>query len=1164
MRESSTFFSLLKTIRFLPLFICQFFAGFNDTLIRASFGTMVAYMSTDLSTINRSIIMSLALGLYTLPCILFSAIAGKLADKYNKSVFIQYIRLFSIVIVFMGATGFIFHNYIMLLGAIFLCGIQAALFGPVKYSILPDHLRKDELLLGNGLIEASTFIAILIGTIIGGVSISTNSGGIAITNIILITTALLSIISSFFIPSTVQAAPHIRIKTQINLFTEIKECINYARKDRDIFLAILGISWGWLIGGAIVSQMPSFTRDTLSGDNSVFILLISIFCIGTGVGSVACNRLLNSRVETHYVPISMFAMTFFIFCLWITSTYFQDRTYLGGIHYFLSSLKGICVCIEAFMVAAFGGVYIVPLYAFLQVKADKPHLSRIIAANNILSSIFIVVGSLIIMFLLSTGIKVSNLILTIALANFFTAVYICKILPDTIIKAVFQTLFRLIYRVKVIGLENYYKAGNKVLIIANHASFLDPALLGAFLPDRMVFAIDTFHSRAFWINPFLSYLRAFPVDPSNPMAAKTLIEQLRLKKPVVIFPEGRITVTGSLMKIYEGPGLVADKAGAKLLPIRIDGPQYSPFSRLHGKVKLKLFPKITITILEPQTIEVPDHLQGRQRRNVIGKYLYDIMSNMMFKETHSNQTLFESLIEATNQYGKKHTILEDADHNRLSYKKITLGSFVLGKKLAKYTSPTEYVGVLMPNVVSAAVLFFATQVYGRIPAMINYSTGIRNILSCCKAAEIKVVITAHKFIEKANFYYIVDALQENGIKVIFLEDIRTSVTLLDKIYGLIATAYPLAFYKRLNYSNPQTVDLPAVVLFTSGSEGTPKGVVLSHINIQSNIKQAACRVDFSPHDKVFNCLPIFHSFGLTGGFLLPILSGVRTFLYLSPLHYRIIPETVYGCNATILFGTDTFLNGFAKHAHPYDFYSIRYIFAGAEKLREETKKIYAEKFGIRVLEGYGATEASPIISINTPMHYKAGTVGRLVPNINYYLEKIEGIDNGGRLIINGPNIMLGYLKEDKPGIIQKPQHKIEGKIRRKWYDTGDIAKIDDDGFITILGRAKRFAKIAGEMISLTVIEENIIKLYPQNLAAVISLPDPKKGEVIILFINKQNVTREDIHTFFKAAGLSELFVPKIVNYLENIPVLATGKVNYVALKETAAELDLSVISDNGD
>jgi acyl-[acyl-carrier-protein]-phospholipid O-acyltransferase / long-chain-fatty-acid--[acyl-carrier-protein] ligase len=1147
-KDSVSTFSLLKSIRFLPLFICQFLGAFNDTLIRTAMVTMVTYLSSDLSDIAKSIIITLALALFTVPFVIFSAIGGQLADKFNKARLIQAIKFTSIIVTLIAISGFYLHSYILLLVAIFLTGIESTIFGPVKYSIIPDHLDEKELLIGNGLIEAGTFIAILIGMIAGGIIISNNEG-VSLTNFSLLIIASIGFLSSLFIPNTVRASPN--LKLNFNIINETLKCVNFARKDRNAFLSILGISWFWLIGGIFMSQMPSFTKDTLSGDNSVFILLITIFSLGTGLGSMICNRLLSGRIDTQYVPISMLVMTFFLFCLWITSSYFPENANLGGIHYFLSTFKGVAVCLEVLMMSIFSGIYIVPLYSFLQIKARKSYRSRIIAANNIVSACFIVSATLITMLLLAVGVSVSTLIFILMLTNFFTAIYICRILPDTVIKSVLQTLFRLLYRVEVIGMENFYKAGKKVLIIANHASFLDPPLLGAFLPERLVFAIDTGQAGSFWVNPFLSYLRAFPIDPTNPMATKALIDQLKNNKPVVIFPEGRITVTGSLMKIYEGPGLIADRAGAKLLPIRLEGPQYSPFSRLHGKVRLKLFPKIKITILEPQEIKVPDNLLGRRRRHLIGKALYDIMSDMMFKGSENNQTLFQSLIEAKTQYGSKYKIIEDADHNKLNYNRFLLSIFLLGKKVKKYTDHKEHTGILMPNAVSTTVLFFSIQAYGRVPAMLNYSTGVKNIISSCVAAGIKVVFTARKFIDKANFHHIIDALQETGIKVIFLEDIRTSIRFFDKIYAFVVSKFPEYFYRKINERNTPSSNSPAVVLFTSGSEGTPKGVVLSHANIQANIKQAACRIDFSSYDKVFNALPIFHSFGLTAGFLLPIISGIKVFLYPSPLHYRIIPETVYGCNATALLGTDTFLNGFAKHAHPYDFYSIRYIVAGAEKLRDSTKKLYMEKFGIRILEGYGATEASPIISLNTPMHYKAGSVGRLVPNIKYRLDPVKGIKKGGRLIIYGPNIMSGYLKFDKPGVLEKPEYLVDGKVQKGWYDTGDIVEIDDDGFITIQGRAKRFAKVAGEMISLAAVEEYIYRLYPESILAVISIASVKKAEVIVLFTDNTSITREQIHAFFKQYGLSELFIPKIIKYKEDIPVLPTGKIDYVTLKNEA-------------
>ena len=335
---------------------------------------------------------------------------------------------------------------------------------------------------------------------------------------------------------------------------------------------------------------------------------------------------------------------------------------------------------------------------------------------------------------------------------------------------------------------------------------------------------------------------------------------------------------------------------------------------------------------------------------------------------------------------------------------------------------------------------------------------------------------------------------------------------------------------------------PAVILFTSGSEGTPKGVVLSHANIQANRFQISASIDFGRHDILFNALPIFHSFGLTGGMILPFLLGTRVFFYPSPLHFRIIPELVYDTSSTILFGTDTFLAKYAQFAHPYDFYSVRYVFAGAEKLRDETRQIWSEKFGVRILEGYGTTEAAPILSLNTPMLYKKGTVGKLLPGIHYRLEPVEGIEEGGRLWVSGPNIMLGYLLDKHPGELVMPP---DG-----WYDTGDVVSVDDDGFITIRGRAKRFAKIGGEMISLTSVEEAVSHLWPGFVHAVLNLPDERKGEQLLLITTYPEADRRLIIEFFKKEGMSELSIPKRVKIIKSMPLLGSGKVDYVTLKET--------------
>jgi acyl-[acyl-carrier-protein]-phospholipid O-acyltransferase/long-chain-fatty-acid--[acyl-carrier-protein] ligase len=337
-----------------------------------------------------------------------------------------------------------------------------------------------------------------------------------------------------------------------------------------------------------------------------------------------------------------------------------------------------------------------------------------------------------------------------------------------------------------------------------------------------------------------------------------------------------------------------------------------------------------------------------------------------------------------------------------------------------------------------------------------------------------------------------------------------------------------------------------VVLFTSGSEGTPKGVVLSHRNLLANRHQLASVVDISPKDIVFNALPVFHSFGLTGGLLMPLLAGARTFLYPSPLHYRTVPEFVYGVNATIFFGTDTFLSGYARVADNYDFYSVRYIFAGAERVKPETRRVWFEKFGIRILEGYGATETSPALAVNTPMHFKAGTVGRLLPGIQHRLERVEGIDGGGRLFVHGPNVMLGYLRADKPGVLEP--------LADGWYDTGDIVDFDAEGFVTIKGRAKRFAKVAGEMVPLGAVEDFVAKLWPDEQHAVVAVPDPKRGEQLVLVTERADANRAALAAAAREAGLPEIFVPRTIVPVPHVPILGTGKIDYVTSGQMAVDL----------
>lgn len=708
------------------------------------------------------------------------------------------------------------------------------------------------------------------------------------------------------------------------------------------------------------------------------------------------------------------------------------------------------------------------------------------------------------------------------------------------LKKFLQWFLTTVYRIEINGIEHYHQAGQRVLIVSNHVSFLDPLLLGVFLPDDITFAINTHISERWWLKPFLGLSKVFPIDPTHPMSLKELIRYLQQDTKVVIFPEGRITVTGSLMKIYDGPGMVADKADAIILPVRISGGEFTPFSRMHKIMRLRWFPKITIDILPPTHIHAPESMHGKVKRKYSGHILADIMTEMMFSTSRYEQSIFATLLKARTIYGGKHIVADDVSRQHLSYDALLTRTLLLGDLIAAQTAVTETVGVMLPNACSTLCLILGLQFKGRIPAMLNFSTGAAGMQSACHIAQIKTVITSRRFLDLGKLTAEAELLAQQ-VNLLYLEDLAASITPLTKL-----SAWLRAKTAQYWYAEPQfDPHSPAVVLFTSGSEGTPKGVVLSHANILANHKQVSARIHFNARDVVLNFLPMFHSFGFSVGTLLPVLNGMKTFLYPTPLHYAVIPEMAYELNATIMFGTNTFFAAYGKKAHPYDFYSLRYVVAGAEKLQESTRQLWAEKFGIRILEGYGATETSPVAAVNTPMDYQCGSVGRLMPAMRYQLEPIDGITDAGRLHLYGPNIMRGYLLADNPGQIVPPK-SIFGE---GWYDTGDIVHVDEDGFVTIRGRSKRFAKVSGEMVSLTVVEQMAAKAWPEAQHAAISLPDNKKGEQIILLTTRKSASLKQLSE--SNPGVAPICMPRTLIQVEHIPVLATGKTNYPAVTELA-------------
>ncbi|MCA3554553.1 MAG: acyl-[ACP]--phospholipid O-acyltransferase [Aestuariivirga sp.] len=1131
---------MLKRRSFLALFVTQAISAFNDNAVRNGIAILITYDLAVRFHFDAALFVQAGLALFMAPYFLFSAIAGQLADKYDKAKVARWVKLFDLAAMVFGGLSLYLENPYMHLTVLFLAGTTAAFFGPLKYGVLPQYLKREELIAGNALIELGTFVTILLGTLYGGFLVLEGVG----RDILAISIIVLAAIAwgcAFLMPP---APGDSSIKFDWNIYRATKKLLSYAREREDVFWSVIGASWFWFLGAAIMAQLPVFTRDVLMADDTVANAFIGLFTIGIGAGSLLTNRLLKGEVSPRYVPVASIMMTVFLLDLYFSAGAAHEAmagSSGAGLAAFFGHWQGWRVGIDLFFVAFFGGLYAVPLNAIMQHRAVPSRRSQVIAANNVMNAIFMIVsavaGAVLLKFM-----SAQAFFLLLGLCNAVASIFVARLLTQELTASIARFVFRVCYRVEVKGLENYKAAGRKAVIVANHTSLLDGPLLSAFLPDRASFAIDTHVSQAWWARPSFILFKMIPIDPTNPMALRLLVDELKKGRRVVIFPEGRLTVTGALMKVYEGPGAIAQMARARVLPVRIDGALYTPFSRMRGKLRLRWFPRITITFLPPVKFNAPDGLKGAALRQHQANKLYDVMADMVFRTSQIDRTLFQSLLDARHIHGRGHKVVEDIARNPASYDRLAMGSFVLGRRMAEMTPGQKNVAVLLPNSIGCLLTVFGLHAFGRVPAMLNFSTGAVNMAAACKASQASTIVTSRRFIEAGGMEQDL-ALVSAGRMVIFLEELREGLTFTDKLYGLFARYFSKTALRMAGASNDP--NSPAVILFTSGSEGLPKGVVLSHRNLQANRYQAAARIAFTASDIVFNALPMFHAFGLTGGALLPVLAGVRTFLYPSPLHYKIVPELCYSTNATALFGTDTFLMGYARSAHPYDFFNLRLVVAGAERVKPETREAWMEKFGLRILEGYGATECSPVIAVNTPMHFRTGTVGRLLDQIEWRLEPVPGIEEGGRLFVKGPNIMLGYLRAENPGVIEAPP---DG-----WYDTGDIVKIGEDGFVTILGRAKRFAKIAGEMVSLGLVEQMLAEAFPQAQHAVVAVSDAKKGEQLVMFTTDAAIDARAVQEKLKEANATALMAPRNVIALTELPLLGSGKTDYQTLNRMARE-----------
>ncbi len=1134
------FAQLFKNKKFLPLLASRFLSAVNEGFIRIVFLFFVTYNLTQ----SSPTFMILAVLLYALSYSFATIYVGQIADKMPKVKLLRFVRLCEIGIMSMALFSLSLDSRLLLTSILIGMGMINASLRVLDNSIITEVVVPVKLNAANTLMKILHVFGSALACLLLTSVLKFDVAYFAVCSLGLGLSVVSYLITLKLPQKEAVDAEAVFYATPNKAFGFVSEQLKHRF---DMWTYLVGIAWFWMMAAVVFFFSADYGRTIIHARWSVVVFLYAgVFTLGYLIGSVFYAHLSRKNNMGAYTSVvglllSMFLMNFIFASNAVSGIVLEkpltiSQMLTGGFDYW-------CIVVDVFAMGALSAFFIIPFYTLLQWKTPVQIMGRVFAFSGMVNAMAVVVAFMFMLSLNMLSFSVLQVLTLVAIANVFVAIYMVRLLPAQSRKNVFRFILKFLFKVEVKGLENLQKAGKRALIIPNHTSYLDVLLISTFIDKKITFSVSDELIEKTIVKFMTSLTDVRPLDPRSPFAVKYMAERLQEDRLCMIMTEGIIDGGNTRMKIYEGPAMMAVKGNAPIVPIRIDGACHTIFSRVLGKkAHFKLFPKITITIKEPVSFEFDNVQTTRELREKSSSRLYDIMCNMTFESYDKNRTLFEAIAHSMKMAGLLKPIMEDTSRQPVKFCAVFLKSLILGRLINRALPNDKYVGVMIPTSNACAFTFLGLHAFGKVPAMINFTSGAKQVISTCETIGLKNVVTAKKVVLMAKLEGLVSALEEAGINVVYLENLKPTLTLQDKLFGLFGAFAPLRAYRKSLKEEVKPSE-PAVVLFTSGSEGMPKAVFLSHTNLLSNCYQVPSLFDVYPTDVLLNCLPLFHSFGLGAGTILPLLLGIKTVLYPTPLHYRIIPEICASTKATIFFGTDTFLAGYAKCANPYDFNSLRIVAAGAEKVKDETRKVWAEKFGVRLFEGYGATECSPFISVNTFLHQKKDSVGRLLPGIQYKLKPVEGIKEGQELWVKGPNIMLGYMRHGEPLKLDPPE---DG-----WYDTGDIVTVDADGFITIKGRCKRFAKIGGEMVSLLAVEMVVEKRWPGFVSGAVNIPDAKKGEKIVLITTCHDINKEELIAAFKAAGITELGLPSHIITTDQPPLLGTGKFDYVSAKEMA-------------
>jgi acyl-[acyl-carrier-protein]-phospholipid O-acyltransferase/long-chain-fatty-acid--[acyl-carrier-protein] ligase len=1124
---------------FWSLFATQFQGAFSDNLYKflAIFFVMKSFKG---DTAKIDSLIPVIGAVFSVPFIVFSLAGGYLSDRYSKKMVAVGTKVAEVLIMILATFALMQGNVAFIVAVIFLMSTQSAFFGPAKYGSLPELLPPEKLAWGNGVIGMGTNMAVILGMVAAGFISERFGASTATAGLVLVGLAVAGLLCSLFItkiPSS-NTSKQFRVNFASELFRQVKRIY----PDRPLFFAVLGEMFFFFIAAMIQLHLIIYGKEVLEMGDQESSYLQATIAVGIGVGCLVAGFVSGKKIEYGLIPFGALGMVVFS-CLMSVETPTNAWAYvnIGGLGFF-------------------GGFFLVPMLSLVQQRPDKKDKGTVVGTSSTLAFIGILLSAVVYFLLTSDkvlGLSAQQTFLAIGALTFFGTVYIIYLLPDSLVRLVAFFVTKTVYRIQVVGRDNIPERGG-ALFVCNHLSFIDVLLLQASTdrPIRFIMYAGYMEQRVMGL--FARIMRCIPISSeSRPRdlikSLKVASQAIRDGEVVCIFAEGQITRTGQMLPFRRGYEKIMKAVDAPIIPIHLDGVWGSIFSYSRSRFLFKLPRRIPYRVTVSYGAALPHDADPAKVREAVQELGADAWAH----RKRYMKPLHRSLVRAFRKHPFRF-FAADAKGGSVSCGGALVGTVALGQALRRKWEGQEMVGILMPPTVAGALVNYAASLTGRVPVNLNYTLSAEALGSCIEQCNIRTVVTSRAFLEQLKL--------DVPVETILLEDIAKSIGIGRKLAAALAAALlPVGLLERLLGSKHKAaMDDLATVIFSSGSTGAPKGVMLSHYNIVSNIQQIGQAFALDQHDRILGILPFFHSFGFTGTLWLPPLLGSGAVYHPNPIDGRGIGELVAEHRATFLLATPTFLQIYIRACTPEQFGSVEFVLAGAEKLSERLATAFEDRFGLRPMEGYGTTETSPVVTINTrdfrsagfrQVGGKRGSIGHPLPGM---VARIVDPDTGearalgqaGLLLVKGPNVMQGYLGQAE---------KTAEVLRDGWYTTGDIAALDEDGFLAITDRLSRFSKIGGEMVPHIKVEDQLHELggLTEQTFAVTGVPDERKGErLVVLYQNLDESAVQSIVEKLTGCDLPNLWKPRGDQFfkVEALPYLGTGKLDLKQVKTLATEL----------